>query len=183
MSSLVIRQSLVPMIVFYLVIMATLATGLRMSRRAARRRGTGQDPATGDTARGADPGEQPSGGFAAAAAPATAGRDRPGARAANAPAPAVAGRPAGGASAAGRERPGGRLPIRPGPGWQRLIVHYASTAGGGYLLLMTVVVIYYFGVARVGGNFILSAFSGCALLIGLSTPVFFLATWLTVRRR
>jgi hypothetical protein len=68
-------------------------------------------------------------------------------------------------------------------GWLRLVRHVAGTAVGGYLLLMAVVVGYYFGVARVSGNFIEGAFTGCALLIGLSSPVFAAATWLVVRRR
>jgi hypothetical protein len=71
----------------------------------------------------------------------------------------------------------------PRPGWLRLARHYAGTAIGGYLLLMAVVILYYYGVARVGGAFIVSAFTGCALLIALSTPVFALASWLTERRR
>jgi Family of unknown function (DUF6256) len=71
----------------------------------------------------------------------------------------------------------------PRPDWPRLARHYAGTAIGGYLLLMAVVVLYYYGVARVGGAFIVSAFTGCALLIALSTPVFALASWLTERRR
>jgi hypothetical protein len=45
------------------------------------------------------------------------------------------------------------------------------------------VILYYYGVARVSGPFIVSAFTGCALLIGLSTPVFALASWLDARRR
>jgi hypothetical protein len=68
-------------------------------------------------------------------------------------------------------------------GWPRLARHYAGTALGGYLLLMGVVVLYYYGVARVGGAFIRSAFTGCALLIALSTPVFALASWLAERHR
>ena len=68
-------------------------------------------------------------------------------------------------------------------GWPRLVRHVAGTAVGGYLLLMAVVVGYYFGVARVSGNFIEGAFTGCALLIGLSLPVFAAATWLAERRR
>ncbi len=48
---------------------------------------------------------------------------------------------------------------------------------------MAIVILYYYGVARVGGAFIVSAFTGCALLIALSTPVFALASWLTERRR
>ncbi len=71
----------------------------------------------------------------------------------------------------------------PGAGWRRLARHYAGTALGGYLVLMAVVVLYYYGVARVGGAFIRSAFTGCAFLIVLSTPVFALASWLAERRR
>ena len=101
----------------------------------------------------------------------------------------------GGPPAAGREgapRPPGPAPGRaraagdPGPpaaGWTRLARRYAGTALGGYLLLIAVVILYYYGVARVGGAFIASAFTGCALLIALSTPVFALASWLEGRRR
>ena len=69
------------------------------------------------------------------------------------------------------------------PGWGRLIRYYLGTAIGGYLLLMAVVILYYYGVARVGGPFIESAFTGCALLIALTTPVYALASWLAGRRR
>jgi Family of unknown function (DUF6256) len=73
-------------------------------------------------------------------------------------------------------------PGRPAAVWLRLARHYAGTAIGGYLLLMAVVIVYCYGVSRVGGAFIESAFTGCALLIALSTPVFALASWLTARR-
>ncbi len=86
--------------------------------------------------------------------------------------------PAGTAGAAGTAGTAGAR-----PGWRRLIRHYAGTAAGGYLLLMAVVILYYYGVARVAGAFIESAFTGCALLIGLATPVFALASWLAERRR
>lgn len=118
MSSLVVRQALVPMVSFYVVIMAVLATGLRMSRRASS---GPSEPGAGNTR-----------------------RDR--------------------------------------AGWRRLIVRYAVTAIGGYLLLMVIVLIYYYGVARVGGNFIESAFTGCAMLVGLSAPVFAAASWLAERK-
>ena len=68
-------------------------------------------------------------------------------------------------------------------GWPRLARHCAGTAAGGYLLLMAAVILYYYGVARVGGPFIESAFTGCALLVLLSAPVFALASWLAERRR
>lgn len=68
-------------------------------------------------------------------------------------------------------------------GWRRLAGHVAGTALGGYLLLMVVVLLYYYLVARVGGAFIKSAFTGGALLIGLAAPVFAAASWLTERRR
>jgi hypothetical protein len=71
----------------------------------------------------------------------------------------------------------------PPAAWSRLIRRYLGTALGGYLLLMAVVILYYYGVARVGGAFIASAFSGCALLIALTTPVFLAAAWVAERRR
>ena len=64
-------------------------------------------------------------------------------------------------------------------GWGRLARHVAGTMLGGYLLLMVVVILYYYLVARVGGAFIESAFTGCALLLGLAAPVFAAASWLT----
>jgi Family of unknown function (DUF6256) len=69
------------------------------------------------------------------------------------------------------------------PGWRRLARHVAGTMLGGYLLLMIVVILYYYVVARVGGAFIKSAFTGCALLIVLVTPVFAAASWLTEQLR
>lgn len=75
-----------------------------------------------------------------------------------------------------------RALTRPGPGWPRLIIHLAATATGGYLMLMAVVILYYHGVARAGSRFLDSAFSGCALLLGLSMPVFLAASWLAERR-
>jgi Family of unknown function (DUF6256) len=68
-------------------------------------------------------------------------------------------------------------------GWWRLARQVAGTMVGGYLLLMAVVILYYYLVARVGGAFIKSAFTGGALLIGLVIPVFAAASWLTERRR
>ena len=66
----------------------------------------------------------------------------------------------------------------PAAGWAGLARRYAGTALGGYLLLMAVLILYYYGVSRVGRGFITGAFTGCALLIALSTPVFALASWL-----
>lgn len=83
----------------------------------------------------------------------------------------------------GGEVAAGAGPAGPRPDWGRLIRHYAGTAIGGYLLLMAVVILYYYGVAQVGGAFIESAFTGCALLIALTTPVFALASWLAERYR
>jgi len=68
-------------------------------------------------------------------------------------------------------------------GWRRLAGHVAVTMLGGYLLLMVVVILYYYVVARVGGAFIKGAFTGCALLIGLATPVFAAASLLTEQFR
>lgn len=66
--------------------------------------------------------------------------------------------------------------------WLRLTGHMAATFAGGYLVLMAIVVAYYFGVARVTGNFLESAVTGCALLLGLSAPPFLAASWLAERR-
>jgi small-conductance mechanosensitive channel len=81
----------------------------------------------------------------------------------------------------GKARPPDPGPKPAGRGWLLLIRHVAATFVGGYLLLMAVVVGYYYGVARVSGNFIESAFTGCALLLGLSAPVFAAASWLDER--
>ena len=48
---------------------------------------------------------------------------------------------------------------------------------------MAVVVGYYYGVARLGGGFVVSAFRGAALLTGVALPVFLTASWLVERRR
>ena len=67
--------------------------------------------------------------------------------------------------------------------WLRLIPQLGITFVGGYLLHMIMVIAYYYGVARVSGNFIESAFTSCAMLLGLSLPVFLAASWLLERRR
>jgi hypothetical protein len=86
--------------------------------------------------------------------------------------------------AAAEEAGGGPAAVMSGGyAWLRLIRELGVTFVGGYLLLMVVVIAYYYGVARVSGNFIESAFTGCAMLIGLSVPVFLAATWLLERRR
>ena len=82
------------------------------------------------------------------------------------------GAPDGPGSAAGSRR-----------GWLALARHVAGTTVGGYLLLMAVVLIYYYGVARVGGDFIKSAFTGTAMLIVIALPLWGTASWLTERHR
>ena len=82
------------------------------------------------------------------------------------------------------ERPEGMRPAAGSRhGWLALARHVAGTAVGGYLLLMAVVIAYYYGVARVAGDFINSAFTGTAMLIGLALPLWGAASWLTERRR
>jgi hypothetical protein len=140
MSSQLLRQDYIPVAGLYLIIMATLAIGLRLSRRSgADSTAPKGGPATTGSGDGAEP------------------ETRPG---------------------LGGSRPAGRVRA---DGWRRLIINVAGTAVGGYLFLMIVVVIYYYGVARVGGAFIKSAFTGCALLIGLAAPVFAAASWLAER--
>lgn len=68
-------------------------------------------------------------------------------------------------------------------GWQPFIRHVLADALGGYLLLAAVVVGYYYGVARVGGSFLGSEFSGSALLLAVSLPVFAAGTLVVWRRR
>ena len=68
-------------------------------------------------------------------------------------------------------------------GWLALARHVTGTAAGGYLLLMAVVIAYYYGAARVAGDFIKSAFTGTAMLIGLALPLWGATSWLTERRR
>ena len=155
-----LRQDVLPVAVGYLLVMGALAAGLRLLRRdgdpaAARRAGRGAATRRGGPAAGRPGSAIGPGGSAAGAGGSAAG-------------------PGGTEAAAAR---GG-----PAAGWRRLARHYAGTALGGYLVLMAVVVVYYYGVARLGGAFIWSAFTGCALLIALSTPVFALASWLAQRR-
>ena len=58
-----------------------------------------------------------------------------------------------------------------------------GTVIGGWLVLMAAVIGYYYGVAKVGSDFVESAATGTALLIGLAAPVFAAASWLTLRHR
>jgi hypothetical protein len=77
--------------------------------------------------------------------------------------------------------PPGQPAARPRSGRAVMARLVISTVVGGYLLLMAIVVAYYYGVAKVGGSFLESAFTGTALLIGLTTPLFAAASWLTER--
>jgi hypothetical protein len=70
----------------------------------------------------------------------------------------------------------------PGREWFALIGYAVGLAAGGYLTLMVVVIAYYYLIARVGGSFIESAFTGNALLLGLAAPVFMALSWLAERR-
>ena len=88
---------------------------------------------------------------------------------------------------AGSRRAGRPEATRPAAGsrrgWVALARHVTGTAVGGYLLLMAVVIAYYYGVARVAGEFITSAFTGTAMLIAIALPLWGAASWLTERRR
>jgi hypothetical protein len=167
-SSSLIRQDLVPMVVGYVLIMGTLAIGLRVVQRSGKTKAAGAAAIT-DGGRSAGP---PNPAPVAAPVPAAA------AAAPTAPATASLTRDAGRVTARARLR----SMVRPEPGRRRLAIHYLGTAVGGYLLLMVVIIAYYFGIAPVAGNFVHSAFSGCALLIGLSAPVFFGLSWLVERK-
>jgi hypothetical protein len=160
-SSSLLRQDVLPVGVGYLLVMGALAIGLRLLRRES-------DPA-GGRASGPVPGVRARG------VPGVSRREGDPARGrASGPVPGVPTVP-------GRRVPGAAV-AGSAAGWPRLARHYAGTAVGGYLLLMAVVVLYHYGVARVGGAFIKSAFTGCAVLLAVSTPVFALASWLAERR-
>jgi hypothetical protein len=68
-------------------------------------------------------------------------------------------------------------------GWAALAWHVIGTVAGSYLLLMAVVVAYYYAIARAGSEFLESAVTGTALLIGVAAPVFAAASWLAERLR
>jgi hypothetical protein len=90
-----------------------------------------------------------------------------------------------GRAAAGHDSRGAAAPASGGSrrGWAALARVVISTAVGGYVLLAAVVVAYYYGVARVGGQFLQSAFTGTALLLGIAIPVFALTSWLVEKAR
>jgi hypothetical protein len=83
---------------------------------------------------------------------------------------------------AARGTPQGRRVAGRQHGWTAVVVNVARDMIGGYLLLMAVVIGYYYGVAKVGSNFLESAFSGSALLLALVVPVFAAASLLSWRR-
>jgi hypothetical protein len=162
MSSSLIRQDLGPMVVGYLLVMGSLAIGLRIVQRSGKA-------------------------AAVTGAKRRAGQPNPAPASASLPAPtraptATPGRPD---PETGRVTARARLRaiVRPEPGWRRLAIYSLGTAVGGYLLLMAVITAYYYGVGVVhGGNFVQSGFSGCALLLGLAAPVFIALSWLTERK-
>jgi hypothetical protein len=159
MSSSLIRQDLGPMVVGYLLVMGSLAIGLRMVQRSGK---------------------------AAAVTDAKwrAGQPNPAPVATSVPTPTRAPTPTPHPET-GRVTARARLRaiMRPEPGWRRLAIYYLGTAVGGYLLLMAVITAYYYGVGVAhGGNFVQSGFSGCALLLGLAAPVFIALSWLTERK-
>ena len=167
MSSSLIRQDIVPMVVGYTLIMGGLAIGLRIVQRSGK---------AGDPAGGAEP--------ARAGKAAKADRSARADEAARADTAATAGHTTGAAAPPGpvTRRARMRALARPDPGWRRLAIFSLGTAVGGYLLLMAVIIGYYFGISPVAGNFVHSAFSGCAMLIGLAAPVFVALSWLAERK-
>jgi Family of unknown function (DUF6256) len=68
-------------------------------------------------------------------------------------------------------------------GWPAFLYHALTDALGGYLVLAGVVVLYYYFVARLGGNFLDSEFSGSAVLLAVAYPIFFVASLLRQHRR
>jgi hypothetical protein len=164
-SSSLIRQDLVPMVVGYALIMGGLAAGLRIVQRSDRAADAGAE-AVGAGSTGAKD---------------TAGSRRRAGPEATPPAPAPPA-PAPGSPVTPKSRL--LAAVAPEPGWRRLTVFSLGTAVGGYLLLMVVIIAYYvgIGVPHSAGTFVPSAFSGCAMLIGLAAPVFGVLSWLAARK-
>jgi hypothetical protein len=162
MASDLISQDVVPIGTGYLILMGVLAAGLRLVRRDAIRAkkaaGTDQSP---DAA-------------ATATSEATATTEATAATEADSTATGEPGSGGKKADAVARRVPAG---------WPRFAVQVCATALGGYVLLMAVDVLYYYGVARVAGQFIESAFTGGLLLMGISLPLFAAASWLSMRWR
>ena len=154
------------MVAGYVLVMGTLGIGLRLARRSARAGAAGTAAVTnpGQTADQTKP--APVSAPVATQVPAAPTAPNPPAREAR------------GVAARARLR----AIAAPEPGWRRFVIHYLGTAVGGYLLLMVVIIGYYFGISPVAGNFVHSAFTGCALLIGLATPVFIALSWLVERK-
>jgi hypothetical protein len=145
-------------VVGYLLVMGSLAIGLRIVQRS------------GKAAVSTDPKRR-------------SGQPNPAPVSTSVPAPARA--PTPDRPHPGRVTARARLRaiVRPEPGWRRLAIYSLGTAVGGYLLLMAVLIAYYYGVGVAhGGNFVQSGFSGCALLLGLAAPVFIVLSWLTERK-
>ncbi|UQA97397.1 DUF6256 family protein [Streptomyces halobius] len=77
----------------------------------------------------------------------------------------------------GPRRAGAPVPVPARRGWPGLIRQVVGTAIGGYVLLMVAAFGYYYGVVGLGGRFLLSAVTGSALMVGVSLPLFFIASW------
>jgi len=169
------------MVAGYVIIMAALALGLRLSRRGPG----GAQAVPVEAADVGHPVEAAEAGHPVEAA--DAGHPVEAADAGHPVEAADAGHPVeaadAGQLAAGKDAGPPAVTMVSAAGWWRLARQVAGTMIGGYLLLVAVVILYYYLVARVAGAFIKSAFTGCALLIGLVVPVFAAASWLAERRR
>jgi hypothetical protein len=180
----VIRQSLIPMFAFYLILMVSLGLGLRrVCREAAAGSRAGWPDGDASTRRGAGPAGNP---LPDATAEPAHGRPLPDVGTSTEPA---RGHPTlgEGTSTERAARPGDRPGASGGTltrraGWLAFLRHVAATAAGGYFLLMVVAFGYYYAVARVGGNFLSSAVSGPALLLALALPLYVAIAWLLTWR-
>jgi FtsH-binding integral membrane protein len=78
-------------------------------------------------------------------------------------------------------------PLVPEPsrrGWGSLIRRVVGTALGGYAVLMAVVLLYYALIARQGRGFLVSAFTGNAMLaFGIAVPALLAISYATDRLR
>ncbi|KAB8166528.1 hypothetical protein FH609_003080 [Streptomyces sp. 3MP-14] len=77
-----------------------------------------------------------------------------------------------------RER-GARQQAEPGGrrGRAALVWRVAETVLGGWAVLVVVLLGYYYGLADLGGNFLVGGLTGSAALLAIALPLFALASW------
>ncbi|RMI39592.1 hypothetical protein EBN88_14460 [Streptomyces triticirhizae] len=62
-------------------------------------------------------------------------------------------------------------------GWAALAWRVAETVLGGWAVLVVVLLGYYYGLADLGGGFLVGGLAGSAALLAIALPLFALASW------